>query len=227
MAGKIEKALYGPSLLEVFFGALLGLVSGVLVACVYLVFKPVLTVKELPKDRPRGAIYFLPGSESSAKGASWQAKQKQFLEGKTVQVGEDELNAWTSSFSAAAAPKADTSGGKAPPTTGILTPSKPNFKMVGDKMQIGMKCTLNWSGLMTDVTLQSTGNFRKEGDVYVFVPETVYMGSCPLHMLPAAAGAFVSFITDKQKVPDEFRAAWHKLSGVVVVGGALKLVAAQ
>ena len=230
MAGKIEKALYGPSMLEVFLGAILGLASGLLVACIYLVFKPVLTVKELPKEQPRGAVYYIPGSESSAKGAAWQNKQKQFLDGKSVQVNEDELNVWASSLKTPAAPTAAKPGdaaSKAPPPTGIVIPSKPNFKMAGDKLQIGMKCTLNWSGLMTDVTLQSTGNFRKEGDTYIYVPETLYLGSCPLHLLPAAAGSFVSFVTNKQTVPDEFRAAWHNLGGVVVVGGALKLIAAQ
>src|SRR5688500_75518 len=61
---KIEKALYGPSTTEVALGAILGLAAGLLAACVYLVFRPVLQVKEMPKedDVVRGAIYFIPGS---------------------------------------------------------------------------------------------------------------------------------------------------------------------
>ena len=81
---KIEKALYGPSLTEVGLGAVLGLVAGVLAACVFLVFfKPVMPVKEMPpKDKQvQGTIYYLLGGDSSAKSRTWSAKQKQFVAG--------------------------------------------------------------------------------------------------------------------------------------------------
>ena len=236
MAHKIEKALYGPSLLEVFFGAVLGLLAGVLVACIYLVFKPVPTLRELPKDRPRGMVYYLPGSESKAKGAAWQTKQKQFLSGKSIQLIEDELNAWVAASVRLDAPPAapkDKSKAATPPSAGapapdgIFIPSKPNFKIVNDKLQIGLNCTLNWYGVMTDVTLQSTGTFTRDGAHFVYTPETLYLGSCPLHMLPSVSGLLMSHLTSKGKMPDEFRDAWFKLNDVVVLGGALKLVAAQ
>jgi hypothetical protein len=236
MAHKIEKALYGPSLVEVFFGAVLGLFAGVLVACIYLVFKPVPTLRELPKERPRGMVYYLPGSDSKAKGAAWQTKQKQFLSGKSIQVIEDELNAWVSSsfkMEAPPAPQKNKPNASTPPPAGgpapdgIFIPSKPNFKIVNDKLQIGLNCTLNWYGVMTDVTLQSTGTFTRDGAHFVYTPETLYLGSCPLHMLPSVSGLLMAHLTSKGKVPDEFRDAWFKLNDVVVLGGALKLVAAQ
>jgi hypothetical protein len=227
MAPKIEKALYGPSMLEVVCGAVLGLVAGVLVACVYLVFKPVMTVKELPKEQPLGMVYYLPGSDGSAKGAAWQAKQQQFLAGKSVQLAEDELNAWAASIKTDAPPAKTDAPAGAPPPDGMVIPSKPNFRIVNDKLQIGLNCTLNWYGLMKVVTVQSTGNFQKAGDHFVYTPETLYLGSCPLHLLPSVSGLLLSRITDKEKVPDEFRAAWNKLNDVVVLGGGLKLVAAQ
>ena len=237
MARKIEKALYGPSMTEVVCGAVLGLLAGVLVACLYLVFKPVATVKELPKERPRGMVYYLPGSDGKAKGAAWQTKQKQFLTGKSVQLVEDELNAWLAASIKMDAPppppknkpKADTPPppGSAPVPDAIFIPSKPNFKIVNDKLQIGLNCTLNWYGLMTDVTLQSTGTFTRDGDHFVYTPETVYLGSCPLHLLPAVPGLLMSRITSLGKVPDEFRDSWYKLNDVGISGGVLKLVAAQ
>jgi hypothetical protein len=230
MAQKIEKALYGPSMLEVVLGAVLGLLSGVLVACVYLVFKPVPTVKELPKEQPRGTVYYILGTDSKAKSAGWQTKQKQFLDGQSVQLVEDELNAWVTASIKMAAPPAKSPAGapsSAPAPDGIIIPSKPNFRIVNNKLQIGLNCTLNWYGMMTDVTLQSTGSFHRDGDHFVYIPETVYLGSCPLHLLPAVPGLLISRITDKEKVPDEFRAAWNKLADVAVLGGALKLVAAQ
>jgi len=237
MAHKIEKALYGPSMTEVVLGAILGLIAGVLVACVYLVFKPVPTLKELPKERPRGMVYYLPGAEGKAKGAAWQTKQKQFLSGKSVQLVEDEMNAWlAASIKLDAPPAAPKDKPKAntppPPSTGpvpdaIFIPSKPNFKITNDKLQIGLNCTLNWYGMMTDVILQSNGTFTKDGDHFVYTPETVYLGSCPLHLLPAVSGILMSHITSEGKVPDEFRDAWYKLNDVTVSGSVLKLVAAQ
>src|SRR6187551_1362179 len=100
---KLEKALYGPSTTEVALGAILGLAAGLLAACVYLVFKPVLQVKEMPKEKDvvRGAVYFIPGSESTAKGKGYVAKQKALVGGTAVELTEDELNAWsTATFGA-------------------------------------------------------------------------------------------------------------------------------
>lgn len=239
MARKIEKALYGPSIVEVFLGAVLGLAAGVLTACVFLVFKPVPTVREIPKDRPRGMVYFVPGSESRVHGATWQAKQKQFLSGTSVQLVEDELNSWlTASIKLAAPPAAPKPGASAPPASPpagadstasnqIFIPSKPNFKIANEKLQIGATCTLNWYGVMTDVTLQSTGIFTKDGDHFVYTPDTLYLGSCPLHMLPGAAPLLMSHLFSKAKVPDEFRDAWYKLNDVAVSGAYLKLVGPQ
>lgn len=240
---KINKALYGPSMLEVILGAVLGLLAGVVAAGVYLVFKPVLQVKEMPKETSRSMVYYLPGSESSAKSKGWQAKQKQFLAGARIQVVEDELNAWADSLSSSPPapakpakpakpadkpkpgdkPAAKPDEPKGPVPEGFVIPAKPNFRIIGDKLQIGLKCTLNWYGLMTDVTVQATGGFRKDGDHFVFAPETVYFGSCPLHMLPAASAPLVAHIISKEKVPDEISAAWAKLNEVAIVGGTLKL----
>ena len=232
MARKLDKALYGPSITEVFFGAVLGLLAGVAVASIYLVFKTVPTVKEIPKERPRGMVYFIPGQDGRAKGAAWTTKQKQFIDGKSVQLVEDELNAWLASAIKLDAPPPKPKDGAPAPAAGatpvsdaIFIPSKPNFRIANDRLQLGLNCTLNWYGVMTDVTLQTTGTFTKQGDYFVYTPETVYLGSCPLHMLPAVSGFLLSHLTDKVKIPDEFRSAWNKLRDVGIAGGTLKLVA--
>ncbi|MBI2813713.1 MAG: hypothetical protein HYX71_05475 [Opitutae bacterium] len=234
---KLEKALYGPSMTEVALGAVLGLVAGVLGACVYLVFKPVAQVKELPKEPLRSVVYYIPGGESNAKSKGWQAKQKQFLAGTTpvISLGEDELNMWGATIGGAApapAPKTPKGAKPAPaPATeapkpavdGIFNPGKPNFRIVDGKLQIGGKCVLNWYGLTYEVTYLTTGTFAKSGDTVSFVADKVYLGSCPFHLLPAASGPLVSHMISKMKVPDEVRAAWAKLTGVTIEGGALKL----
>ena len=229
-ANKIEKALYGPSMIEVILGAILGLIVGIVVACVYLVFKPVLTVREIPKAPVANVVYYLPGVDSKAKSKDWQVKQKQFLAGAKVQFVEDELNAWAAtladpSTSSSAPAKALKPGEKPakPVPEGFVIPAKPNFRIHDGKLQIGTQCTLNWYGLMTDVTVQATGVLQKDGDMFVFVPESIYLGSCPLHYLPMVPGLLLSHLTSNERVADDIRAAWAKLTDARIDGSVLKL----
>ena len=235
---KIEKALYGPSLTEVALGAVLGLTAGLLAACVYLVFKPVMTVKDMPKEPARGIVYYLPGSESN-KGKTFTAKQKQFIAGTSIALSEDELNAWAAATLAggtpppAPAPKAPApkAGAKpeepkpaaGPALDGILNPGIPNFKIVNGKLQIGAKCILNWYGLTKEVMLVTTGDLVKSGDKFVFSAHTLYLGSCPVHLLPAAAGPLMAALIDKKKAPDAINSAWAKLTEVSIEASTLKL----
>ncbi len=245
---KIAKALYGPSVTEVALGAVLGLICGVLVACLYLVFKPVVQLKELPKEPSRSVVYYIPGSESSTKSKGWQAKQKQLIDGTSVALIEDDLNAWAASVAAPAKPapapgkpgtkpkpgekpkpaekpKAEEAKeeGKPPPPEGYFIPGTPNFKIIGDKLQVGMKCTLNWYGLTYDTTVVATGGFKRSGDVFEFSADKVYLGSCPLHLIPAVSGLLVSTVASKQKLSDELRIALTKVTSITIEGGTLKL----
>lgn len=232
---KLEKALYGPSTTEVALGAVLGLIAGLLAACVFLVFKPVLQVKELPKEPVRGTIYYIPGSESNAKSRGWQGKQKLFLEGKSVDLVEDELNAWAAATLGGnpPAPAAVAKGAPPPPAgepakpalDGIFNPGTPNFKIKDGLLQIGFKCVLNWYGLTHEVNVVTTGTLQRSGDHFVYVPKTFYLGSCPLHLLPSAAGPLCSHLLSKKKVPDDMLSAWAKLGDATIDGGTLKLVA--
>jgi len=71
----------------------------------------------------------------------------------------------------------------------------------------------------------TTGTFTKSGDTVSYSADKIYLGSCPIHLLPALAGPLVNHLIDRVKVPDEVRAAWAKLDSVTIEGGALKLVA--
>jgi hypothetical protein len=198
---KIEKALYGPSMTEVALGAILGLIAGVLVAGVYLVFKPVSQVKEMPAEDKivKSMVYFIPGNESSAKSRGWQAKQKQIISSPTftLDLVEDELNAWANTLAAPApAPKPGApAGAPAPAGDGIFNPGKPNFKVItGNKLQISAKCVLNWYGLTKEVTVIATGTFAKSGDTVSFAAETLHLGSCPVHLLPSVGAPLMSHL---------------------------------
>lgn len=237
-SNKVEKALYGPSTTEVALGAVLGLLAGLLAACVYLVLKPVQQVKELPKEPARGVIYYVPGSEAPAKSREWTAKQKAFVAGGNVQLVEDELNAWANATFAgapaaaatpakapAAAPKADAA--KPADDGGIFQPGTPNFHLADGKLRIGFRCFVNWYGMGKDIFVTMTGDIKRSGDRFVFTAESVYLGSCPVHLLPAVSGPLVSHLLGRKKVPDEINSAWAKLSDVAIEGSTLKLTVQQ
>lgn len=221
---KVEKALYGPSTTEVALGAVLGLLAGVAAAVVFLVFKPVEQVRELPKEPVRGTVYYIPGGESGVKGREWSAKLKQFTGGASVQVVEEELNAWAAASLAKPAAAAAPGAAPAPAAdNAIFQPGTPNFKIADGKVRIGFKCLLNWFGLGREVFVITTGRIERSGDGFAFTPDTLYLGSCPLHLLPGISGPLVSHLVGKKTVPDELRSAWAKLADVTVEGSTLKL----
>jgi hypothetical protein len=222
---KIEKALYGPSTTEVALGAILGLAGGFLAACAYLVFKPVEQVKELPKEPSQSVVYYIPGTELRSKAQAWTTKQKTFMAGKPVELNEDELNAWSAAtLGAKAAPpaaggKSDGGGGY----DGIFNPATPNFKIAKGTMQIGFKCVLNWYGLTHEVIVVSTGSFSHSGDDVVYSPQTLYLGSCPVHLIPGVAAPLMEHLLAKKKIPDDVNSAWAKVSEATLDGSTLKL----
>jgi hypothetical protein len=227
---KVEKALYGPSMVEVALGAVLGLLAGVVLACVYLVFKPVEEVKEVPQEPARGTVYHLTGRTDAAKARAWQAKLTAFTAGGTVIANEEELNAWARSLEGAAAPapaagaKAAAPGAPPPaPAGGFISASDLNFRLDGQRVHVAQRVLLNYYGISKEVVMQAAGGFTRSGDTWVFRADQVYLGSCPLHAIPGAAGALARALVAKQKVPDDFRAAWSKISEIGVEGGLLKV----
>ncbi len=227
---KVEKALYGPSTVEVALGAVLGLLLGVVFAAVYLVLKPVTAVKEMPKEPVKGAVYYLSGKTDANKARGWQAKSTTFVKGGSIVLTEEELNAWASSLLAPAAPAKPGDKPATPPPAGapaanndFLSASGLNFRLEGDKLHISQKVLLNYYGVAKEVVMQAEGGFARSGDGFAFKPERVYLGSCPLHMLPGVTPALAKALVAKQKVPDDFRAAWAKISEMAVDGGLLKI----
>jgi hypothetical protein len=94
VSSKIERAKYGPGIVEVFFGVLLSLLLGALVALVYLGVQPVQIGVPEPKTEPVGPVVYIKGSQDADHGKQWLRKKQLFTEGTSVEVNEDELNAW-------------------------------------------------------------------------------------------------------------------------------------
>jgi hypothetical protein len=232
MSKKIDRAKHGPSWIEVILGAVLSLALGVVIGAVLLVLRPVKVVRELPKDDARDPemIYFVEGSRDGTKGREAAVKRKAFVEGKSVSVNEDELNALAgpaTAFASAPVPP----GGKPPPekpadpAAEMIATGTPNFRIRDSVFQVGVPVTVSVSflGFSEKVVVQARGGFAKEGDQFAFQPAEFYFGSLPLQRLPVAVKYARERFLNTPSIPEELKASWAKLANVEVEGNVLKL----
>jgi hypothetical protein len=235
MNKRLDRALRGPSWTEVILGALLSLILGVIVGALLLMFRPVVVAKDTPKDIDPKRVYFVEGPRDGGKSASALAKRKAFLEGQNVTVTDNELNALAAAgdkASPGAAPKApekkkaDAKPGEKPTAGSIddmLALGTANFRIHDGAMQVGVPVTLSLFGLSEKVIVQARGGFVKQGDIFVYQPDAMYFGSCPVQRLPFLAGYARNKLFAAAPIPDDLKAAWTKLSNVAIEGNALKL----
>jgi hypothetical protein len=229
VSSKIEKALHGPSLMEVVLGVVLSLILGAALAFAYLVLKPVTIAKEMPKERIAGMVYYIEGTKDSDRGKQWMRKKQLFLDGSSVVLNEDELNAWVTAGTAptpekgAAASKPNRSLPAPPPA--MLQMDVPNFRIRNGVLQIGTKGTLNieWFGVKRPLVVQASGRFVKRGGVFVFTADEFYIGSFAMHKFFDTDNPVLDHIISNQQIPEDYTAAWKKLTDVSVEGNTLKL----
>jgi len=245
---KLERALYGPTIYEITFGLLLSVTIGAALAIVFLLFKPAEVVKALPKqdERVHGLTYYVPGSDDHAKAKLWMRKRQMLVEGTPGEIAftEDDLNVWFLSSTTAgqqatekAAKAAAEAAAKPPAKPGapaepavaqqqpeeLITPSVINFRIQDGVVQLGLPTTINTIGYMFPVVAQARGGFEKQGDMYVFVPDEVMIGSLPLHRFPHAVEYLTQRVMASHALPEELLTAWKKVKTVVVDGKTLKL----
>jgi hypothetical protein len=226
---KIDRAKYGPSTTEVFLGAMLSILLGLIFALAYLVTKPVQIAKSSAKEPVAGQTTFVRGTRDDDRGKQWLRKKQLFTEGNSVAVNEDELNAWISAGTEPERPKPNTpkklTQAIPPPPVGILSFSTPNFRIRNGTLQIGCEGTLDLEmvALKQPLVMRATGQFVKNGDGFIFVPEQFYLGCCPLHRLPGVANLVFDRLLEDVKIPGNIAAAWRKLADVSVEGSSLLL----
>lgn len=244
MSKKIDRAAHGPSWAEVILGAVLSLVLGVVLGAVLLVVRPAVAVKELPKEeeRVRGAVYFVEGSKETAKAKQAVQKRAAFLGGQSISLTEDEINAIANPGAAAAPGAKGGEKGKAPekgkadkgkaaekaaPPPAVpgeaLALGAPNFRIRDGSLQLAVPVTINTMDLGLKVLAQARGTFAKQGDVFVFEPTEMYLGSCPVQRLPFLASYVREKVIAAQPIPDDVKTAWGKLASVTIEGSTLKL----
>jgi len=244
MSAKSKRGEYEPSWTEVISGALLSAMIGATFGVVYLVTRPVINVRELPGSEEilPGAVYFVEGTNDSAKTRLAVAKRRAFLLLSSVSVDENELNSLAATVvvpGAPVMPRPAAKGAKAPPPSaptvkltdrpvaslgGIgLTPGGPNFRIRDGEVQIGMPVRIDAFGFGMDVVMQTRGRFAKAGDVFVFEAESTTIGACPLDRIPGAKNWVARRVLAMVPVPDEIATAWGSLADVAVVGSTLRL----
>jgi hypothetical protein len=217
MNNKVQRALYGPGIVEVLLGAVLCLALGVVMAGLYLVFKPVAVVDKLPTadKREAGMVYYVQGSKGSSEVGQLLRKQQLFLEGRSVVLNEYELNTWMASSS--------NSTSKKPADPKAPAANELNFCIRKGMLQIGIPYVVDLFGLSGSVIIQMQGTFAKEGDTFVYEPSTVYIGSLPVERIPILLTLLKKKIYSAQELPDDLAAAWKKLEDVSIEGGLLQL----
>jgi hypothetical protein len=218
-----------PSWLEVILGAVLSFVLGVTLAATYLVLKPVVTVKQMPKEAdidPR-AVYFIEGSHDSSRARDASSKRAQFIQGKSVSLNEDEINLLVApnapSTKPAPLPAKKKPGEVVPDLNAEAKIAPPNFRIRNNQVQIAIPVKASAFGLEGNVVVLARGTFVRDGNVFVFDPESMTVGSCSLDRLPIIFGFVYRKFIGSQPIPQDIAAAWGKLTAVHVEGETLKL----
>jgi hypothetical protein len=215
MSTKTARALQGPSLTEIILGIFLSVLIGAALAALWMINKPVDIVRELPKEPVAGKVYYVEGSNISTKGRQWLRKRQLFVEGTSVTLIEDELNAAVASL----APTGD----KKPEAAGMVQPGSLNFRIADGRLQIGTPVQVNVAGFQSKVQVSVSGDFERDGDKFVFVPRKFYVGSCPIERLPVLPGMMLDRLFASIVLPDDLSGAWGRLAAVTIEGPQLQL----
>ena len=215
-----KKSQRGPTLFEVALGAGLSVVLGCVLGAALLVMKPVQKVKEIPKDPPANAVYYIEGSRDFNRTSEVGDKRKAFVAGESVELSEGEINVL---FGALAKPAGGAKPGEKAPDPKMIDTSGRNARIHDGKLQLSDTVTLNYFGATGSFIVQATGAFEKGGSGFEFVPETFYVGGCPMQRLPVIRDILLKRLLLSQPVPDDLSGAWQKLAAVTIEGSTLRL----
>jgi hypothetical protein len=214
---KIQK---GPSWFEVGFGAFLAVILGLLLGTLYLVTKPVITAKDIPKDAPSGAIYYLEGARS-ASAASVEESRKKFLAGESVDVTEADVNVLIGD--AGTTPKSGEKPGDKSAADKMITPGTLNTRIRGSTIQFAAPVDYNVFTIMGTIIVQTTGSFEKRGNTFVYIPDSVLVGGFQVGRIPFVKDMVLSRLLFARPVPDDMANAWGKLGAISIDGSTLRL----
>ena len=202
--------LRAPSLVEVVIGSVLSVLMGVVLAATILILKPVDVVKELPKEPTPGKLYYVEGKKDWNAGRKWMFKRDAFLQGHSVSVTEDELNAWVENIYPAPPPPAASKKDEPKP---LIATGTPNFRLMGETLKFCVAYEVDVFGYSFRVVTQAEGAFLKPRgkDAIEFRPEVFYVGSLPAHKLLLLKPLIFDRVVNCFELPDDLVKIWTKL----------------
>jgi hypothetical protein len=224
-------------LFEIFFGSVLSVILGALLAATILILKPVEILTEAPKDKTLDAtkIYFFQGSKEYTPSQRWRFKRDSLVQGHSVRLNEDELNTWIEDVypklpieqKKPAKPKPQGKGkdGAAPTketdsSAPFIQTGTPNFRLTAETLRVGVVYYVNLFGYASfQVVAQSEGTFEKpkdDAEPITFKPSTFYVGSLPVHKLLMLKTIIFGRVIDTFELPADVTGAWAKLADVKV-----------
>jgi hypothetical protein len=231
MLRKVKSSRKGPSWFEVGLGAFLSVILGIALGIALLASKPVSKVTEIPKDPPPGAVYYIEGSRDFNKTPEVEEKRKSFVAGESISVEEGELNILLSAGEkpaaapAAAPAKPGDKAPDAPPTapSKLLDVGTLNARIHEGHIQFAAPVTVTAFTVSATVIVQTTGTFLQRGSGFVFDPDSIYVGGCPVSRVPVLRELVLSKLLFVQPVPADIAASWSRLAAVTIDGSTLKL----
>lgn len=229
MLRKVKSKQKGPSWFEVGLAAFLSVILGIALGLALLASKPVSKVTEIPKDAPPGAVYYIEGARDFNKTPDVEEKRKSFVAGESITVEEGELNILLSAGekppAAAAAAKPGDKAPDAPPAapTKTLDVGTLNARIHEGRIQFAAPVTLSAFTVSTTVIVQTTGTFIQRGNGFVYDPDTILVGGCPVSRVPILRELVLSKLLFVQPVPSDIAASWARLAAVTIDGSTLKL----
>ncbi len=209
----IQRALVGPSIFEVLFGALASLLLGVVLAFAWLVSSGE-TSMNLPTEGARiNPIPFAEGTATPPGNRNWERKQQAFLEGQSGQLAftEAELNAWSSS----AQLPTDT------PVDPLISTGRLNFRIQDGMLQVATPATVTVLGRKLEGVLQSRGGFVATEVGLRFEPRETYFGSLAVHRFPNLHRWLLGRVSRQPLVPEDVLGGWTRVNRAAIEGDFL------
>jgi len=204
-----------------------GAVVGLLIAGVYLALKPVKVVdaqaaakaaKDGAPTLERNVVTYTPGNTGHPNGQQWRQRENAFLNKvpSGVAASETDINRWIATTYGSVDRRIEYKDFDV-----AIDPLFPVVRLDGSQVQVGFEFRCTQGKSERTVVAHARGHFEKQGDQHVFVPTTVYLGSCPL---PGPLGTMlVEKLGAAYPVPDAVAASWKAVTSAKVEESQLKL----
>jgi hypothetical protein len=172
-----------PGFFSIVFGALLSMLLGAVLACFHLMATPVQVLAADPKEPEAGKVYFV----RTAKGGDWERKVAQLKNSNTglvVRFSDAELSGWAGKlFEQFMLERDKNPDGRE--ARAKEAGSMASARIAGEQVQAGIVLHRRGALVAETFVLQARGGFSRGPFGWRFDPDEVYVGSLPLHKLPA------------------------------------------